>query len=342
VAGKRGLKEEEEFLKEAESALGGVLPAEYSPHLRDLCRGTVRGGDLRSFATPREWAEWLSCCTVLLDEKDYLSATVHALERAPGYAATDYGTARRRDLGQRWTDAIRGFLGEIAFAKWLRQRWGRSAELDYSAGPLQQFLLTDIKEVNGRRPKLSLSIKATKLGGIWLDIPGAQIEHSDIFVLVRVGTTPEHFVAFLKKISAIGDKILRRALDLKVISEEDFKRIWEAVPEFSTVPAYIAGFFDKREHQPKLEDRSAVLCVGGRMGRKVFKITEFMGFWNPKENAYLEKVLQILREQRRPVPEGAKVEFEGIDEFSRELHFIVSSGLLRRRLEEWQKVLAEL
>jgi hypothetical protein len=36
------------------------------------------------------------------------------------------------------------------------------------------------------------------------------------------------------------------------------------------------------------------------------------------------------------------VEFEGIDEFSRELHFIVSSGLLRRRLEEWQKVLAEL
>jgi hypothetical protein len=342
VVREKGLKEEEELLKEAESALGRVLPAEYSRYLKDLCRSAVRGGDLRSFATSREWTEWLSHCTVLLDEKDYLSATVHALERAPGYAATDYGTARRRDLGQRWTDAVRGFLGEIAFAKWLKQQWGRSAELDYSAGPLQQFLSTDIKEVNGRRPKLSLSIKTTKLGGIWLDIPGAQIEHSNIFVLVRVGTAPEHFVAFLKKISAIGDKILRRALELKVISEEDFKRIWEAVPEFSTVPAYIAGFFDKREYQPKLEDRSAILWVGGRMGRRVFKITEFMGFWNPKEGAYAEKVLQILRKQGRPVPEGAKVKFEGIEEFSRELHFIVSSGLLRRRLEEWQKVLAEL
>lgn len=51
---------------------------------------------------------------------------MHVLRLAPKFAATDYGAVRMRDLGQLLTDAIRGFLGELAFTKWLKARFGVS------------------------------------------------------------------------------------------------------------------------------------------------------------------------------------------------------------------------
>ncbi|MCC6024027.1 MAG: hypothetical protein LM600_04935, partial [Thaumarchaeota archaeon] len=56
-----------------------------------------------------EWVKWLGWSSVVLDENDYLKAALHALRLAPRVAATDYGTARQRDLGQLWADTIRGF-----------------------------------------------------------------------------------------------------------------------------------------------------------------------------------------------------------------------------------------
>ena len=187
-------------------------------HLDALCDGAVKGGDLESFPDFSSWLEWLAWSTVVLDERDYLKAAVSALSLAPVLAGTDYGSSKQRDLGQLWTDAIRGFLGEIAFANWLKARFGVAAELDYSRGSLSEFLPSDIRSVDGRPPRLRVSIKTTKLRGIWLDVPFKQIEHSDVFVLVRVGVSRHHFLAFLKSISAIRDKLLSRGVELGVIS----------------------------------------------------------------------------------------------------------------------------
>jgi hypothetical protein len=42
------------------------------------------------------------------------------------------------------------------------------------------------------------------------------------------------------------------------------------------------------------------------------------------------------------VREDMKVEFEGIGDFSKTLHFIASSGVLKRRKEDWESIVARL
>lgn len=337
--------------KVAEAVKKGVLPREYLlcedsrcryRHVERLCEGAVRGRDIEYFSGIDEWIDWLSWSTVLLDEKDYLVAAVHALDLAPRLAGTDYGTTRQRDLGQLWTDTIRGFLGEIAFVKWLELRFGVKAELDYRKGPLTEFLPSDIKSVDGRQPRLNISIKTTKLRGIWLDIPYKQIEHSDIFVLVRVGVTREHFLAFLKKISVIRDKILGKAIELGIISDGELKSIWDTIPEFTSVPAYIAGFFDKRIYSDEIKRQNRIFIVDGVMKTKRFIINKFVGYWHPKRELYKKIVIEMLRSQGKRIPNNVKLEFEGIGDFSSTLHFLVSSGALKRRKEEWQAVIKDI
>lgn len=339
--------------QEVEEAIKrGLIPAEYLlyenkqrgvKHVDMLCEGAVRGRDLESFSSIDEWLEWLGWSTVLLDEKDYLFATVHSLDLAPRLAATDYGTARQRDLGQLVTDTVRGFLGEIAFAKWLKERFNVRAELDFRKGPLQEFLPSDIKFINGRAPKLNVSIKTTKLRGIWLDIPFKQIGHSHIFVLVRIGATREHFLAFLKEISVIKDKILEKAAELGLITVEELESVWNAIPGFTRIPAYIAGFFDKRIYGDEVKKEDSIITAEGEVrGKKKVVVTKFMGYWHPGKQLYKERLIRILEEKHIKVPSGAEVEFEGVGEFSKTLHFIISSGLLKRRREDWERLLRDL
>jgi len=328
---------------------------------KEVCKGAVRAGDIDVFGSYSRWIEWLGWASVVLDENDYLKAAVYGLYLAPHFAGIDFGTSRQRDLGQLWTDVIRGFLGEIAFVKWLKERFGISAELDYRLGPLKEFLSTDIKSVNGREPKLKVSIKTTKLSGRWLDVPGAQIEHSDVYILVRVGVTRKHFVAFLKKISVIRDKLVKEAVERGLVKREEaeqiVEQIWGSIPEFTAIPAYTAGFLDKAEIQDKLKDRTAVIEADGDV-KKIKKkekkngdvekkkvkviINRFLGFWHPREDIYEKKVKELLRERGKLVEDEMSIEFEGIRDFSKELHFIASSGFLKKKKEDWEKLIERL
>jgi hypothetical protein len=119
------------------------------------------------------------------------------------------------------------------------------AELDFRLDSLEEFLPLDIKGIDGRPPKLKVSIKSTKLESIRLDVPGEQIEHSDIFMLVRLDVTREHFLAFLKEISAIRDKLLEEVLKKRFVTEEGLREAWDAIPRFTPIPACIVGFLDK-------------------------------------------------------------------------------------------------
>ena len=326
-----------------------MLPREFARHedlIDSICEGALKSRDVEAFLNIDEWICWLSWSAVLLNKDDYLTAAVHALDLAPRLARTDYGGTRQRDLGQLWTDTIRGFLGEIAFAKWLDLRFGTKVELDYRKGPLEEYLPSDVKAINGREPRLHISIKTTQLKGIWLDIPYKQIEHSDIFVLVRIGVTKDHFLAFLKEISAIGDKLLKEALKAGLISNEEAKALWDNAPSFADIPSYIVGFFDKREYGERIKDPKSIFTADGRLGprRKTkFTINKFVGYWDPKEeNEYKEVLFKVLEIQGRPVPQDVKLEFESIGHFSKTLHFIVSSGVLKRREEEWASLVREL
>ena len=320
----------------------GEISGAFKGFEEDLCEGAVRGLDVDQLGGLDEWVRWLGWASVTLDENDYLKAAVYGLNLAPKLAGTDYGTARQRDLGQLWTDVIRGFLGEIAFIKWLLERFGISAELDYRLGPLEEFLPSDIKSIDGRKPKLRMSIKTTKLSGLWLDIPGAQIEHSDVFVLVRVGVTREHFVAFLKKISVIRDKLMKEAIERGLVKKEEIEQIWKAVPEFTAIPAYVAGFLNKAEIQDKLKDRCTIIEADGDVKAKKAVINKFLGFWHPGEDAYKKVLRDILRKRGKNIKDDMDIEFEGIRDFSKTLHFIASSGVLGKRREDWKRIIRQL
>jgi len=320
----------------------GEIPEAFRGFEKDLCEGAVRGLDADQLGEINEWIKWLGWSSVVLDENDYLKVALHALRLAPMVAATDYGTARQRDLGQLWADTIRGFLGEIAFVKWLREKYGLSAELDYRRGSLEEFLPSDIKSVNGRQPGLKISIKTTKLSGIWLDIPGAQIEHSDVHVLVRVGVTREHLIAFLKEISVIRDKLMQIARERGLLSEEELSEIWDSVPEFSPLPAYVAGFLDKSEISEHVKNRYCIIEADGEVKVKRVVINKYMGYWHPDEDVYAKNLREYLKRKGKSVKDDMKIEFEGIGDFSRTLHFIASSGLLKKRKEDWDGIVHAL
>ena len=320
----------------------GELLESFRGFEEELCDGAVRSLDVDQFADCDEWIGWLRWASVSLDESDYLKAALYALRLAPSLAATDYGTARQRDLGQLWTDAIRGLLGELAFAKWLQQRFGLSVELDFRLGRLEEFLPSDVKSVGGREPRLKISVKTTKLGGVWLDVPHAQIEHSDVFVLVRMGVRREHFVSFLKEISVIRDKLMKEALERGLLSERELEEVWSAVPEFTPIPAYVAGFLDKAEHADKLESRLSIIEADGEVKIKRVVINRYLGFWHPGELEYRETLKSLLWSKGKRVRDDMKIEFEGIGNFSGALRFIASSGVLKKKREEWEELLRRL
>jgi len=343
----------------------GELYQEYSEYIEEVCESAIRGRELEIFIeecnkrniqliTSEEiecaisrWSQWLKWSTVILDENDYLEVAVHALNVAPILRGTDYGTSRQRDLGQLWTDTIRGFLGEKAFQKWVKRTFNIDIELDYRRGSLEEYLPTDIKSVltkDGikREPRLKISIKTTKIKGIWLDIPYAQVQHSDVFVMVKVGVEREHFLAFLKKISVIKDKLLKKAIEQGFIDETDVERLWESLPDFKPIPAYIAGYFDKRDYINEVESREAIIEVDGEMKRKKFIINKYIGYWKQNDINFKNKVIKILKKKYIHLPEDIRIEFEAIGSFSNALRFLVNSGSLKRKPEEWEMLIKEI
>jgi hypothetical protein len=206
---------------------------------------------------------------------------------------------------------------------------------------LRSFFPQILKSIDGRPPKLEVSIKSTKLEGIWLDVPGKQIEHSDIFVLVRLGVTREHFLAFLKEISAIRDKLLEEALKKGPMTEEELREAWDAIPQFTPIPAYVVGFLDKAEIAGCVRNELCIMEADGEVKAGRVIIRKYLEFRHPGKPEYDEALRRVLKSVGRSV-ENEKIEFEGIGDFTKQLHFIANSGLLRRKREEWEILISRL
>jgi len=233
-------------------------------------------------------AEWFGLRftpnVVFIDEEGYARMCIDALKILGTTAATDYGSSRQRDLGQLWADMTRGYLGEMAFKLFLAER-GVEIELGHEVGDLTDYLPSDIHRIKKsgeewRVPKARVGIKATKWNGIWFDIPGNQFSHSDLHLLVKVGTSRDHLFAYFKKISIFKDKILRVGQDIGLLSKVEAGNLYDKLPTFKPIPAYIAGFVAQNATYKELSYR-------GRKGRMHYTIREWNGPINPGD---LEKV----------------------------------------------------
>jgi hypothetical protein len=285
------------------------------------------GGEMNGLE-PDEWFEnRFKPNLVFIDERDYARMCIDALKILSKTAATDYGSSRQRDMGQLWADMTRGYLGEQAFVQFLKQNFNITAQLGHERGELKTYLPMDISKINKpgekpREPKLKIGIKTTKWNGIWLDIPGNQFEHSDVHALVKVGAGRDHLFAFFKSLSVFKDKILKKGLEVGVLTEIEADALYNELPSFKPVPAYICGFVRKAATY-------ADLPYSGKKGRLNYKITSWNGQIKPGD---LEKIVEA---------NGLKgsIKFEGIGDFAHDAGYLFNTGNLLWKKEDWNEVI---
>jgi hypothetical protein len=212
-----------------------------------LVRGAEGGSELEDFEN------WLGnrfkAQLVWLNNDDYTRAITRALPQALRFAAADFGSTRQRDLGQLWTDTARGFLGEIAFQRFLKDQLSVSIEHDISMDKeIGEYISSDIKSVHDARtgytrpPKINVSVKTGRFNEHWADKYGAEkTKFIKDVVFVRIGLTPQHFIAFLKASSFFETELLPAAEKLGELTAQSRKRVWNIIPEFESIPAYISS-----------------------------------------------------------------------------------------------------
>jgi len=267
---------------------------------------------------------------VEINKDEYALMCVNALKSVFSVAATDYGSSRQRDLGQMWADMIRGYLGEIAFVKFLKTNWNIEADIGHEKGDIGDFLPMDIHKVKLpneqlRKPKLNISIKTSKWNGIWLDIPGDQFNHSDIHVFVKIGAGRDHLFAFFKEISVFRDKVLKIGEDVGSLTRDESEQLYESLPSFTPIKAYICGFASKSEnHKP--------LSYSGKKGIKNFTIHGWNG---PISTGDLDKIKEIENI-------AGKSTFSGIGEFSHDQGYLFNTGSLRWNKADWDNIISRI
>lgn len=290
----------------------------------------VAGGEINDAVTPEEWFDkrFLPNC-VSVDETGYTKMCVDALKIIGTTAATDYGGSRQRDLGQLWADMTRGYLGEYAFMLFLKDKWGIEADLGHEKGELQQYLPMDIHKIRRKssgefhEPKINIGLKATKWNGIWLDIPGDQFNHSDIHVLIKVGAGRDHLIAFFKKISVFKDKVLERGKEVGSLSTDEADSLFDNLPTFSPIPAYICGFVRKSNNYQELPYK-------GKKGRLHYNIHTWNGPINPGDLDEIKK--------REDLSDRGKVAFSGIGKFAHDKGYLFNTGSLLWQEKDWKEI----
>lgn len=287
----------------------------------------LAGGEITDACSAASWLEErLLPNTIIIDEDGYSRMCVDALKILGTTAPTDYGASRQRDLGQLWADMTRGYLGEFAFSKFLKKNWNIESELGHEVGKLEDYLPMDIHMIREsgaecRVPRIKIGVKTTKWNGIWLDIPGDQFNHSDVHVLIKVGTGRDHLFAFFKAISVFKDKVLKRGEDVGSLTSEESAKLFDSLPSFKPIPAYICGFVCKDFEYKSLD-------YSGKKGRLNYKILSWKGPINPGD---LERI-------KTGENVSGKVTFEGIGDFAHDKGYLFNTGNLLWKRNDWDQV----
>jgi len=269
--------------------------------------------------------------TVLIDQAGYTQMCIDALKTTSTQVLSNFGTSQQRDFGQAWADTIRGYLGELAVVLFLRREFGIETQLAHSRGKPADFYNTDISGVleNGawRDPHVNVGIKTTKFNGIWFDVPRQQFSLSNYHVQVKIGGGSFHLFSFFKQLSVFKDKILKAGLEGDYLTVEESEQIWNDLPTFRPLPAYIAGFAERDR------DYSALDYVG-RLALKHYTIYEFRGLLSGNWEEQIRKAAKV--------PTSGQVKFESIGRFSGTDRFLFNTGSIHRTREEWQQLAASL
>lgn len=312
------------------------MPKEYiktALHVSDneaelIVNKALSGGEVSKKTELLDWTKnrLIPNC-VFIDENEYAMMCVDALKILETTAPTDYGSSRQRDKGQLWADMTRGYLGEIAIVKFLKEKFDIDCTLGHEQGSIKNYLPTDIYKIRKRGeklfrpPKLHISIKTSKWSGIWLDLPGDQFNHSDIHVFVKVGTGRDHLFAFFKHISVFKDKVLSKGVEVGSLTKKEAQELFDKLPSFTSIPAYICGFAKK-------DAEYVDLSYSGKKGRKHYTIRSWSGRIRSGDIDRIKKTENV----------SGDVKFEGIGNFSHDSGYLFNIGTLLWKYKDWAEV----
>jgi hypothetical protein len=259
----------------------------------------------------------------VLDQNDYSEASIDALKKQFSLAGTDFGSSKQRDLGQKWADTIRGYLGEIGVRKLFKKKYNLEISLAHEPGQLEEFVSKDIHEVKfhnqtKRKPLLKVSIKTVKSNGIWLDFTEQMFIHADIHINCCVGVGTNHLFSFFKHLSVFKDKIIKNAIDRNFINQDEGDNIYNQVPSFKNIYGYVPGFVTKKSKYEKYS-------YSGKKGTSNYTIDKWSG-------KYMHSDLETIKEKEK----AKDVKFLGIGEFSRENVYIFGLSSLMYLDQDWE------
>lgn len=325
-------KAEKEIIKKSSHSVAKYLKVSTKDAANIILKAII-GGEIENIIESeiQDWVDnRLIPNTVFINFDGYTKMCVDALKILLITAATDYGGSRQRDLGQLWADMTRGYLGEYAFKLFLKKNWNLTIKLGHESGKFQEYLPSDIEKVlesnnNWRKPKILISVKTTKFNGIWLDIPGDQFNHSDIHTLIKVAAGRDHLFAYLKDLSVFKDKVLKSGIERGSLTEEQADELFNQLPDFSQIPAYVCGFVRKA-------DTFSQLSYRGKKGLKNYTIDKWNG---PIESGDLD---QIKTDENVT----GSVKFEGIGRFAHEKGYLFNTGQLKWTKADWDTVVSQI
>jgi len=140
--------------------------------------------------------------------------------------------------------------------------------------------------------------------------------------LVKVGTSRDHLFAYFKHISVFKDKVLKKGIELGALDQQEADLLYDNLPLFQPIPAYISGFVLKDKKYQNLN-------YSGRKGRIHYTIKS----WNGEiKSGDLDKI-----KKQENLPIKGKVQFEGIGEFSHDKGYLFNVGNLLWKKEDWKQ-----
>jgi|SRR3989338_914048 len=183
--------------------------------------------------------------TVILDIADYKRCLDFALAQdARAYVASDFGSGRQREFGQKITNWVKGQLGEIAVKKFFKEKFGTDVELDFEIR--DSIVPQDITAINekgkARTPRIGVGIKSSKPKSVYLVLGSNEIElperRSDVYIFCRPDLPDDHLL-----------RLTRDAVLSFVKGEAYYETYKNEIPVLTPMPCEIVGYceFDKLE-----------------------------------------------------------------------------------------------
>lgn len=205
---------------------------------KSLAREGARGRFKFNKDQLKKWKDDVASRTIELDFNDYALCLDFALaQHFRGYVASDWGSSRQREFGQKLTNWIKGQLGEIAVKKYFKLRFNTEIELDFniSSKIVPQDIIGVLENGKIREPRIGIGIKSSKPKSAYLVLGEGEIKlderRSDFYIYCRPNIPDDHLLRLTKDIvvKAVKDKPL-------------FSKYKDLIPNFENIFCEIVGW----------------------------------------------------------------------------------------------------